>query len=230
MPALDAYLFAKPPTPAPGFTLMGMSFVYQDGISDRGEDFNPAGVSWPGWGESEADPVGNPFELPEGLELVGPFKNYNGSDPRDCDDKFENDAVGVGELVQLCFVVRNTTNQPIRLELPPGIIFKSRSRGIQNGVLMRKVAFEVPANTLFFQPLFLHCAKSNFDPSGHEEQGYDMGPVQTHRAVQEIIDLIADRQVDRWYFPIVSQAVTDLGNAGKVSARTRCGLNALPRR
>lgn len=209
---------------------MGAAFVYQDNKGDGGENFQADGATWPGWGESEADPVGDPFTLPVGLEVVGPLKPYKPSDPRDCDDKYENEALGEGELVQLCLVIRNVTNRPILMELPPGIIFKSRSRDVQNGVLVRKVAFEVPANTVFFQPLLLHCANSGFDPSTHEEIGYDFGPIQTHREVRELIALIADKQVDRWYFPIVAQAVTDLGDGGKLRAHTRRGLNALPRR
>lgn len=228
--ALDAWLFAAPPAAAPGFTFMGTAFVYQDDINDRGEDFDADGDTWPGWGESDADPVGAPFELPEGLVLNGPFHHYNASDPKDCDDKYENEAAGAGSLVQICLVVRNTTARPLLLELPPGLIFTSRSRQVQNGVLMHKVALEIPAGAVFFQPLFLHCTNSGFDPSSHEEQGYDIGSVQTHPAVQDVIALIADKQVDRWYFPIVSQAVTDLGDGGKLRAHTRRGLNALPPR
>ena len=108
-------------------------------------------VDMPGMGHSEVEPEGTPFVLPDGLTVEAPIKGYNPSEPSDCDDKYSESKVGQGEQVRLCLVLNNTTDSPITLQLPPGLIFVSRSRNTQNGMIAQRISIEVPAKTRYFQ-------------------------------------------------------------------------------
>lgn len=191
------------------------------------EDPVADGHTWPGVGASEVQPEGETLQLPAGLEIEAPIKGYNSSDPTDCDNKYEDQAVGQGELVRLCLVFRNRTGGPIRLELPPGLMFVSRSREVQNGVLAQRVAIEIPAGPRFAQPIFLYCANSDFDPSS-PDQAYDVGPVVTYPAMAKLFEFLATKRIDSTNFPVVAQAITDLTDSGELYSLTRQGLDALP--
>jgi len=191
------------------------------------EDYVADGNTWPGMGASESAPEGEALQLPPGLEIEAPIMGYNSSDPTDCDAKYEDAAVGQGELVRLCLVFRNRTGRPIRLELPPGLMFVSRSRDVQNGVLAQLVAIEIPASPRFAQPIFLYCTNSDFDGSS-PEQAYDVGPVVSYPEMKKLFEFLSTKRVDSTNFPIVAQAITDLTDSKHIYSLTREGLDALP--
>lgn len=197
-----------------------------DGGDDGDGDETPSGEDRPGLSRNESAPEGLPFKLPEGLELEEPIKGYHTPDPKDCDDKYEDEAKGQGELVRLCLIFRNTTNQPITLQLPPGLIFVSRSRGVQNGMIAQRVAIEVPAGGQFFQPLFLYCVNSERDPATPEDE-FDLGPVTQYQDFQELFRLLENKTVDSTNFPVVARAMTDLSNGESLSSDLRARINAL---
>ena len=182
---------------------------------------------WPGMGRSGADPVGADFDLPPGLELVSPIMGYDTFNPADCDEKYEDRAVGEGELVRLCLVFRNRTGGPLRLDLPPGLIFVSRNRAVQNGMLARRVAIEVPAGERFFQPLFLYCVNGERDAS-NPEAAYDVGPVAGNPEMVALFRFLKTKDVNASNFPIVATAINQLTDFGKLDAWNKSQLDSLP--
>jgi len=181
----------------------------------------------PGMGRSEADPIGADFDLPPGLELVSPMMGYNTSNPEDCDHKYEDQAVGHGEDVRLCLVFRNRTGGPIRLELPPGLVFVSRNRAVQNGMLAKRVAIEVPAGERFFQPLFLYCINGERDGSNPEE-AYGVGPVIGYPEMVALFRFLETKDVNASNFAIVAATIHELNNFGKLDAFAQSQLDSLP--
>ncbi|RKG95511.1 hypothetical protein D7X32_38855 [Corallococcus carmarthensis] len=191
-----------------------------------GEDETPTGEDRPGLGRDESAPQGTAFTLPKGIELEQPIKGYNDPDPTDCDDKYEDEAKGQGELVRLCLIFRNTTNGPITLQLPPGLIFVSRNRAVQNGMLAQRVAIEVPAGARYFQPLFLYCVNSERDPSNPDES-FDMGPVTQYQDFQDLFRLLETKTVTSSNFAIVQQAMTELSDGNALPSNIRSQIEAL---
>ncbi len=197
------------------------------GNGGNDDNDNPIGeADRPGLGRDETAPEGTPFTLPQGLTLEQPIKGYNDADPTDCDHKYEDEAKGQGELVRLCLIFRNTTNGPITLKLPPGLIFVSRNRAVQNGMLAQRVAIEVPAGERFFQPLFLYCVNSERD-GARPEESYDMGPVTQYEDFQELFRLLENKTITSTNFAIVAQAMTDLSDGLGLSSDIRARINAL---
>lgn len=178
----------------------------------------------PGMGESEEQPQGAPFSLPEGLILEEPIQGYNPQDPIDCDDKEEEEGVGQGALVELCLILTNTTDAPITLELPPGLIFISKDLKIQNGIIAQTVKIEVPAGQRYFTPLFLYCV--NLGRAGSNPQSYHvLGPVNTDADFKELFDLLKDKEVDRFEAGHVQGAVRHLSEGEGLRATDRRNIS-----
>ncbi len=150
----------------------------------------------PGLYKSTAAPVGMPFSLPEGLELEEPIHGYSSEDPFKCDDKYRDRSYGHGDLVQLCLILQNTTSKPITLTLPPGLMFISQSTKTQNGILVQKIAIEVPAGERFFAPVLMYCANGPRQPSATEDN-YHLGPIIQYADFQELFRALADRDISR---------------------------------
>lgn len=191
-----------------------------DGQQGGGEHYRP------GLDRSDAEPEGLLFTLPDGLTLEQPIAGYNDPDPSDCDNKFEDAAKGQGELVRLCLIFRNTTNRPITVQLPPGLIFVSRNRSVQNGMLAQRVAIEVPAGERYFQPLFLYCVNRERQPSSPEEN-YDMGPVIQYEDFQELFRLLENKTITSTNFVVVDAAMAALSWEEALSADLRARIDAL---
>lgn len=189
-------------------------------------DGDPINADRPGLGRSEKAPEGKTFTLPQGLELEEPIMGYNDSDPTDCDSKYEDEAKGQGANVRLCLIFRNTTNGPITVQLPPGLIFVSRNLAVQNGMLAQRVSFEVPAGERFFQPLFLYCVNSE-RLGARPDESFDLGPVTQYKDFQELFTLLENKTITSTNFPIVDQAMTDLSDGRSLSSDLRAQLNAL---
>jgi hypothetical protein len=207
-------------------TTVALASCGGDGDGGDGGDNPPVGEDRPGFSRSEAPPEGQTFTLPVGLELQQPVQGYHTADPTECDEKYEDEAQGHGDLVRLCLIFRNTTNQPITLQLPPGLIFVSRNRAVQNGMLAQRVAILVPAGARFFQPLFLYCVNSERD-SASREQYFDLGPVTQYSDFQELFRLLENKTVTNQNFGVVQQAMTDLSDGRGLDSTIRAQINAL---
>lgn len=183
-------------------------------------------VQEPGMGLNEAAPEGVPFKLPEGLTLETPIKGYNAADPEGCDQKYEDQAVGGGEQVRICLVFNNNSDLPANLQMPPGLIFVSRSTDIQNGMITQRIAIEVPAKTRYYQPIFMSCLNSGRDTSALSSE-YDMGPVTKLPAFLELFKMLEGKVLDRWGWAVVDMAVSDIADTGEISEAAREHIEAL---
>ncbi|RYZ38161.1 MAG: hypothetical protein EOO71_25145 [Myxococcaceae bacterium] len=181
----------------------------------------------PGMGLSEEEPEGLPFTLPEGLTLEEPIKGYNPSNPEDCDDKYPDEAKGQGEQVRLCFIFNNNTNAPITLQLPPGLIFVSRSLLVQNGMIAQRISIEVPPKTRYFQPIYSYCTNSGRESASLYDE-FELGKVTQYQDFQELFRLLENKTVTRENFVVVNQAIGDLADGEGLSAERRAAINALP--
>ena len=163
----------------------------------------------PGLGSSTAAPQGATFSLPAGIELEGPIKGYSGDDPVECDDKYGEHAYGHGELVRLCLIFRNQTNQPITVTLPPGLMFVARDLKIQNGLIPQRIAIEVPPGERFFAPVYMYCANGPRRPSSTQSE-YDLGPIIQDADFQEFFALLEGKVIVREDTGVIQVAIDSL--------------------
>jgi hypothetical protein len=143
----------------------------------------------PGMGPSKERPEGTPYTLPAGVELERPIQ---GDDPF-CvpEEQEEKEQKGSGGAVRLCLQFRNTTQQPILVQFPPGLIFISDQDTIQNGLLVQLVTIEVPARQQpFFVPLYLYCLNKDRRVTQCSQDTYSLGPVTQDAAIMEFIQLL----------------------------------------
>lgn len=181
----------------------------------------------PGMGTSEAAPEGTPFVLPEGLTVEAPIRGYNTADPEACDYKYQDQAVGKGEQVRLCVVFRNDTNLPIPLELPPGLIFVSRSREVQNGIIAQRISIMVPPQERYFQPVFTYCTNSGRDSASLGSE-FDIGNVTDIPAFQALFRMLEGKVINDSNFVVVDRAVKAISNGEALDPDLLAEIEALP--
>ncbi len=148
--------------------------------------------SRPGMGPSKERPVGTTYTLPTGVELAKPIK---GDDPY-CipQDQKEKDKKGTGGLVRLCLNFSNTTQLPITVVFPPGLVFISDSDVSQNGMVLQNVTIEVPAGRpQFFVPLYLTCLNKTRESTAGAQDTYSVGPVTQDSSMQELTGLLQNK-------------------------------------
>ncbi len=143
-------------------------------------------------GASKDRPVGTTYTLPAGVTLEKPTK---GDDPY-CvpKDQKEKDKKGSGGLVRVCLNFRNSTQSPITVVFPPGLVFIAQDEDSQNGLVIQQVSIEVPAlREQFFSPLYLYCLNEDRNPTAGGQDLYDLGPVTQDASVLELSALVKDK-------------------------------------
>ncbi|MFL5347535.1 MAG: hypothetical protein ACJ8AT_22340 [Hyalangium sp.] len=183
--------------------------------------------SRPGMGPSKEKPVGTAYTLPTGVELQKPIK---GDDPFCIPvDQKEKDKKGSGGLVRVCLNFRNTSQQPITVVFPPGLVFISDSDASQNGMLLQSASIEVPAGrTQLFVPLYLYCLNKSRDPTAGGQDTYSMGPVTQDASVLELTGLLQSKTL-----PLVEsnntvqEAVWHITDGSGLTASDREAINKL---
>ena len=155
-----------------------------------------AGAELHGFGDSLALPTGEPWVLPEGIELVAAIESYNYLDPDSCKhpDAPAMNRLGPEGLVHLCLQFRNTTHQPISVRLPPGLIFISESQKNQHGMVVQTETLEVPSNQYLFAPINLDCMNASRSAPGIGFP-YRVGPVTDNADIQEALRLLDDKDL-----------------------------------
>jgi hypothetical protein len=180
----------------------------------------------PGLGFSKETPAGTVFTLPAGLTLESPIPAYAPENPIDCGEKYTDEANGSGEEVRLCLIFRNTTNAPITLTLPPGLIFVATNDDVQNGLIVQTVAIEVPPGERYFAPLFAYCVNQDRSTTGLDDR-YELGPVVQHEDFVELYGLLAGKQLTREAAASVQGVVHHVSQGEGLSASDRAVLQAL---
>lgn len=219
-------------------SLFGLLFSLANCKTDPDESLNPDPEPRiePGFYYSDERPVGTPFEWPKGITLVGKVKS-----DFDCFDEAykKNRHYGNGSLVYVCLNLLNSTNKPINVTLPPGIIWESESTQAQNGLLIKKVSIEVPAAEQYFALLHAYCV--NPGRSGSIGYDYKAQPILTsHPGMEQLYRLVANKKINfeqygRVRDSTIAMAGAQLGiavheiSAGKpLSKLTRDWINAMP--
>ncbi|MHA7628231.1 hypothetical protein [Corallococcus sp. M7] len=180
----------------------------------------------PGLGFSKAAPAGQPFTLPPGLTLENPIIAYSPENPVDCDDKFADEANGTGEEVTVCLIFNNTTNAPITVTLPPGLIFVATSDDVQNGIIVQTISIVVPPGERYFAPMFAYCANQNRSTTGSDDR-YELGPVADHKDFQEVFSLLAGKQLSKEDAARVQSVVHRVSQGEGLSSADRATLQGL---
>ncbi|MBO9632873.1 MAG: hypothetical protein J7578_07115 [Chitinophagaceae bacterium] len=199
--------------------------------SNTDNEPDPEHIYYKGWGaNSLEDPEGTKFTLPDGIEFMEAL-HFSTSEDDSCfaKDWSSSNATGNGSLVTLCVSFYNKTNKPIRLELPPGLIFISRLKTAQNGILAERASYEVPAGKVDYHQFNLQCMNSGRDPSSHAGN-YDLGPVTNVQAAIDLFKFIENKDLykDPLLGAYVQGAVHDIGDEGKVSEFVWEHLRQLP--
>ncbi|MCY1044242.1 hypothetical protein OV208_23185 [Corallococcus sp. bb12-1] len=162
----------------------------------------------PGFANSDKEPEGLPFNLPAGIELTDPIKGFNPFDPDGSCKREEDEKAlaprGSGDLIRLCMEFRNTTNGPINIELPPGLIFVSSSQKVQHGMLVQGLTIEVPSDQYMVAPIKGYCL--NDTRSGNAPTDlFKKGPVTQYSDFKELFALLASKQL-----PVTGGAVAQI--------------------
>lgn len=191
-----------------------------DGGSNTGKSLGP------GLGRSKETPSGQAFTLPAGLTLENPIIAYSPENPVDCDGKFSDEANGSGEEVRMCLIFRNTTNAPITLTLPPGLMFVATNDDVQNGITVQKVAIEVPPGERYFAPMFAYCANEDRSTTGLDDR-YELGPAVQYKDFDDIFALLEGKQLTRDAAARVQGVVHNVSQGEGLSASDRAVLESL---
>lgn len=190
-------------------------------------------VGLPGMRDNKEPPVGIPFVLPEGVELVEPMLTYNFFDENDCknpeDDAPPPEYGAANGAVQICMVFNNRTGRPINIEFPPGIIVESESTELQNGILIQTASIEVPAKPIMVKLKFDCANVTRTAPAGLSGARYRLGPVTQHPHIVEALRLLADRDLsERNDSAKAHVIVSDLLDGDPLTARHRAEIAELP--
>lgn len=190
-------------------------------------------VGLPGMVDNEEPPLGIPFVLPAGVELVEPILSYNFIDENDCKDPEEEgptqelgNPVGA---VQVCMIFNNKTGGPINIEFPPGIIVEYEGTEVQNGMLYQGASVFAPAKQVYVKLKFDCMNVSRAAPTAFSGARYRLGPVTQHPHIVEALRLLADRDLSAQNDAATAHViVTDLFDGDPLTARHRAEIAELP--
>lgn len=178
-----------------------------------------------GIGSSKAWPAGRTFEWPEGLAVPEVFHGYHNNDCRRREKRKPDAERGVGNYVQICLGMINTTGAPIRLELPAGLLFVSVEDDTQNGLLINVETFEIPpSDEPYFVRLNLWCANADRSPGGLGDD-FNIGPVTEDAGIVALIQTLAGRTITRDDWAAVQDLVWQVTDGKELTPRARAFLN-----
>jgi len=174
----------------------------------------------PGLGETSGELTGEKFEFPEGIELEEEITGYAGS--REPMAKSTSNtaikasleksflkaeraigslstqkiiSVGSGNFVRLALRLKNTTSAKKTIELPAGLIIKSRTGRYQHGVLLKKTSFTIDANESVLTDLYMYCGNVQKSSSSIAEK-YDLSVISNSSSLHELIDLLKNKKIN----------------------------------
>lgn len=191
-----------------------------------------------GFGDSNAAPAGEPFQLPPGIELAGPIKGHAFYAAENCSPE-EKDAKGSGGMVQICMPIRypsETASQhgPRVVTFPGGLIFTSEDLKTQNGFLIREVSVEIRPGETIYIPMYLMCL-NNSRSGSHPGSIYRLGPVTNNAAFRQFVRTLETKQLpvttsegDGMGVAYLQDAVWSLSRGEPINARTQAAIDALP--
>ena len=179
-----------------------------------------------GLGETDGELTGTPYQLPQGIELAakiwGGYRadNYASAvfDKKSMPENFleqletktiqtragetitQDTIMGSGTWVHLLIPLKNTTSSPITITLPAGLIAKSLSGEYQNGVLLKKVTFRIPANSILGVYLYMYCGNSHRDPSYASEE-YVFSVISNSSLIVDLCNRLKNKRINIEEYP-----------------------------
>ncbi len=145
-----------------------------------------------GFGASIEHPEGIPFVWPQGIRVSVKSNDCDYCD--ECVDAIhkQNRNYGHGGQVQLCLDFYNETGGPIKLTLPPGLMFISKSTEAQNGLLVTSVTIEVPTGQ-YVANLIMSCVNPGRSSSAGYQ--YEEQPIITdHPALRDLVKMLENKK------------------------------------
>jgi hypothetical protein len=206
--------------------------------SKKEKDQQPVFQSVKGFGASVDRPEGIPFVWPKGIRLLEKPGEYE-----ECFDAIhkQNRNYGHGGQVQLCLNFYNETDKAIKITLPPGLMFISKSLEAQNGILITAVTIEVPAGQYVIN-LIMSCVNpSRSSSAGYE---YEEQPIVTdHPALRQLTEMLKNKKCNYEDYggvalspkameisAIIDVAIIDLLNGKPIHEQEMRGLMGIPER
>lgn len=204
----------------------------------------PARASDPtlaGFGHSEAPPVGDEWRLPEGVAVVGPIRGHTLFMETDCSIDPE-EVRGSGDMVMLCLPLRYTPPVregvnpllPIKVTIPPGLIFIPDDISTQNGIVIKKFVVELHPGRTTYIPIGLQCLNVSRSASSPSDT-FRIGPVTRSPGFLRLFALLETKRVPTNAMAQFSQGVTalqmavyDLAVGKPISEMWMTEINALP--
>lgn len=157
----------------------------------------------PGWYRSEADPKGVLWAPPPGIEMPTRLRGYSEYEEHLCNDKEGANPpklVGVGSMVQICMIFRNTIDPRInpggiiKVVLPAGLTVIPEDKDTQNGILLQKQQLIVRPGQTIYLPLRMLCMNSDRDSSSTADW-FRIGPVSSFAPFLKFAKDVENRKI-----------------------------------
>jgi hypothetical protein len=108
---------------------------------------------------------------------------------------YPDTTMGSGYYVRILLPLTNTTGSNIDVELPAALIFQNNSGEYQNGLLIKKVSFTVPANSTYYVVLHLYCCNLSRHASDGEAI-YNRFVVCTNEPIIRLCELFKNKKIN----------------------------------
>ena len=182
------------------------------------EKENEEGQEIPGLGSAEGELTGTPFTFPAGIEcgeirgasysysywsmnMTRSFVHKDGTVetlPPLVQTRADEDIYYYGSgpgYVDLVLPLKNITANPIQIEIPAATILVSKAGDCQNGVLIKKVTFSIPANSEIRLVLSFYCGNSSKSTAGTSDI-YILGVVSNSRVLLDLCDRVKNKKIN----------------------------------
>jgi hypothetical protein len=187
------------------------------------EDLLKGEGSIPGLGNVTGELTGTQFKLPDGVIPVGDItgegdqENYwtlNAPTERmfvqkdgtvekritpvrtRAGEEMEIHYFGSGEgYVDLLITLQNTRSTAVEVTIPAATIFVSKAGDTQNGVLIKKVVFTIPAGSVYRLCLSMYCGNLSRG-TAHRGDIYVFGVVSDAKALLDLCDRVKNRKIN----------------------------------
>lgn len=193
------------------------------GSDDDEEETMPLTEELTGLGDNAGSPTGTVYKLPTGIELTGQVLgsfniSYGTRAEQEIAARYDNllpkqrtqqsgvqtraeyttvsTVVGSGGLVSICLILKNTTSSSITVDLPAGMLIESASGEYQNGLLVKKATFVIPANSTTPVGVYMYCCNLGRHASGIDAV-YKWPPVITNNVdLNKLIDAVKNKKIN----------------------------------
>lgn len=206
-----------------GVSLVFLSCQKEDGPPvDTPEvtDYEPGEI--PGLGNADGELTGTPYVLPDGVELTeqlrgggewtdyfAPAMNYAAAPrrtalrgktlPQKAQTQIADETMiwrgsGYG-YVDIMVSLTNTNSTATNVEFPAGLILRNEAGDCQNGVLLKKVVLQIPANEAVRICLSFYCGNLSRG-SAYSDDFYSWGVVTDAAPILDLCERVKDKKIN----------------------------------